>query len=525
MPANIQDVHGELESINASINRLSEVTQEHSQRISSSIMSAGGGAGGGGIRSDLGTIVKGLIEANGLWGRMLNMAGILVKGQALSYQLVFAVDKLQYSNISSGRNIEKSIAKMTQETGTQLGGVQENLRMLMQMQEAGIDVAFGAGNEQEALLRRQLTLLDKDMGQGTLMLNYVKSLVTRGFTRSEAHESLRHLADISFTSIQNGVTQANMLKKMNENMALLKTADPELAASMIAIEHSKLYKDATDVQKNMIAEMMNFITSPEGTEQFSMWAQLGGQELQDRLKFLGQDLMAAGTNTQKREAVEQKIMMVMQDAALAIKGLGGDMFGGRSTLGRQAMLRGSPYFEEVRQFIEIANGVMGGFIVQQDIDKKRSEDVNGEFFKTWDGLSKGVQDNTMLLLDKLTTAFFKAVVPDGTALRTAMMPVMESIGEWLIKGAGYGADATGALARLIESGAKTLEQVKEWFNDPTVTIGGVDMTETQLRSTIEGLQMYQRDTGIDRSVEIEMYRSQLAILRAAAETKDPEPGK
>jgi len=235
--------------------------------------------------------------------------------------------------------------------------------------------------------------------------------------------------------------------------------------------------------------------------------------------------MAAGTNTQKREAVEQKIMMVMQDAALAIKGLGGDMFGGRSTLGRQAMLRGSPYFEEVRQFIEIANGVMGGFIVQQDIDKKRSEDVNGEFFKTWDGLSKGVQDNTMLLLDKLTTAFFKAVVPDGTALRTAMMPVMESIGEWLIKGAGYGADATGALARLIESGAQTLEQVKEWFNDPTVTIGGVDMTETQLRSTIEGLQMYQRDTGIDRSVEIEMYRSQLAILRAAAETKDPEPGK
>jgi len=522
MAANIQDVHGELESINASINRLSEVTQEHSQRISSSIMSAGGGGGGGGIRSDLGTIVKDFVEAKGWLGRLFNMAGILVKGQALAYQLVYSVDKLQYSNISSGRNIEKSIAKMTQESGTQLGGVENNLRMLMQMQEAGIEVAFGAGNEQEALLRRQLTLLDKDMGQGTLMLNYVKGLVTKGFTSSEAHESLKHLSDISFTSIQSGMTQANMLKKMNENMALLKTADPELAASMIAIEHSKLYKDATDVQKNMIAEMMNFITSPEGTEQFSMWAQLGGQELQDRLKFLGQDLMAAGTNTQKREAIEQKIMMVMQDAALAIKGLGGDMFGDRSTLGRQAMLRGSPYFEEVRQFMEIANGVMGGFIVQQDIDKKRSEDVNGEFFKTWDGLSKGVQDNTVLLLDKLATQFFKAVVPDGTILRSAIMPFMESVGGMLIKGAGYGSSLTGGLSNLIERGSQVMETAGAWFGNPTVFIRGFD--EPQLRSIIEGLQSSQRSSGIDQSDRIAALQSQLDLLEAQRKTREDEPG-
>lgn len=458
MPANIQDVHGELEALNASIGRLVLVNQEGFAKTTAAVAKGAGGGGGhgGGTRG----VITGIVEGfhNTPYGaKSLFFLGQVFKGQVIAYEMIKAVDDLQYANIESGRDVENVIKKMMNEEGVQLGGVKENLQMILSMQEAGLDVAYGGkeeGSETSRRLREQLVMLDKAGGQGQLLLGYTKQLASMGFTRSEAHEQLQSLADIAYTSIQSATTQKEMLKKMSENVALLKVADPELAASLLAVEQSKFFIDATDVQKQSIAQMMNFLISPKGTEQLNMWARIGGQGFQDTFKLLGQEMIVAGTDKDKQAVVQNKLMDLVSNLTQSLQSMGQEFFGGRTTLERGYMER-DPFFKELMDFLRIAAGAMRGIETQRQVDKDRGSDKDKTYVADFGAIRKVTEDNVNVIIDSVSTYAFKSFIESASKIRGVLMEPIQWIAERLI-------DAySGPIAGLTGSEWEAWKQLKD----------------------------------------------------------------
>tara|TARA_R110000751_G_scaffold55062_7_gene118181 strand:- start:4236 stop:5792 length:1557 start_codon:yes stop_codon:yes gene_type:complete len=503
MPANIQDVHGELEAINQSIANLANTMEQWSGRMASRSTGTGGGTGDGGARSTLMTMAKDFRDSTP-WGKGAFLTGILLKSQSLAFNMVRGIDQLQFANIASGRNIEKSILHMVTEEGIQLGGVENNIRTLMKMQEAGLNVQYGQGNEQHALLRKQLTLLDKDMGQGTLLLNFAAELTNQGFSKEEALEAVGSLSDIAFTSIQSATTQINMLKKMNENIVLLRTADPELAAAMKAIQKSDFFADANAQTKNMVAEMSNLLTSPEGSEQFSIFASQGLQAYQNQMKVLGGELAAAKTDREK-DSITGKIEELFKDAARNMESLNERLFPqGMHTLVRQQMQR-EPFFAEVAQFGKVAQGVLAAFNQQTVMDERRSTDPGGLLTKSWEGLMDSQKNNTLLAIDQVMTKVFQEMGPQGVLIREAMTPMIVAVGEKLITAFGVGTSLAEGGVSLFERAVQRAEEMTDVME--RALDEGISMSE----STWDRFKEYMRLDRGDSNPDVAEARRLLAI--------------
>lgn len=282
MAATIHDLHEELEVLNQTMTTLLSLQQTQQMQRES----VGPGAGGG---DDTKSVIMSMVT-QGMkqpWEAIGDKATKLI---AMGAHMVNSVDSLEYSTMSDARNTRAQIALLLTESsyaeggrnlGRQIGGVLENVATMNNALQVGISL----DKESDKRLRNQLTILDKQGAQGQMLLNFTKDLMGMGFTRADARESLQHLADIGFYSIQNAQNQANMLKKMSEFMGITFLQNPKLGKDMKDMLEMTLM-DVDPTKQNAFLDQMKLALFPEGDD-IGYRQMLGGaDEFADNIKRL-----------------------------------------------------------------------------------------------------------------------------------------------------------------------------------------------------------------------------------------------
>jgi len=262
MAATIHDLHEELEVLNQTMTTI--LTLQQTQQMQREAVGPGGGA------SDDKSMLVNMVTT-GFTIPFEAMADKAAKILQMAANMVQSVDNLEYTTLSDGRNTRAQIALLLEESrsegedaknlGMQIGGVLENVVTMNNALQVGISL----DKDSDKRLRNQITILDKQGAQGQMLLNFTKDLVGMGFTRKDAKESLQHLTDIGFYSIQNAQHQANMLKRMNDYFGITLLQEPKLANDMRQMLEVTLV-DVDPTKKAGFMDQLKLALFPEGDD-------------------------------------------------------------------------------------------------------------------------------------------------------------------------------------------------------------------------------------------------------------------
>jgi len=283
----INDVVHELQEVNKSLDALLQVERREARL-------AGGGAGGAGSHplslmlsdikgrmSDATSVVKGL--AAGFKG-VLKGVGKAVIG--IGVRSAIQLDRLIVETASSGRDLGAVIESLEDEKISFLGGMTNNALMQIAALRQGFDL-------QDTTLREQLTVLEKDAGQGQVLLAYTNQLLKHGMRREQGEKLLQNFADLTQTSIQSGDTLVQVLGQLGGFQAALTSMGLGFGAQEAL---SKMTKGMPVAQAIEVAKQFkDLMFTP--SEMAAAYAQSGGQNASDIIEETLKNIELEGEST------------------------------------------------------------------------------------------------------------------------------------------------------------------------------------------------------------------------------------
>ena len=454
MPATIDDLQQELESLNASMSNLLTFQQEAAMMA----QQAGQRGGPGGEDKATGTI-KSLITGT-IQRAFVNPWASIKDLWATSIQLgvnaLTKLDQIQWSNFDSGRSITTMMKNLDKQGHEEIGNIYNNLQTMLYAQEQGIDLSKSS----DVNLRNQLTMLDKAGAQGKMLLQFTKDLRTQGFSQEDVRKNLEYLANIGFESVQSAQSQAKMLKRMEQSMGITSLADANLSKNLLDL-HSSLVMHAPQEFKFAVADMINLIRLPQGTDQIVVLAAINAQlgDVEGQMNRMADAFGAANTQGEK-DRIKNDMYSLLQNIGAVIRSEAKTVFPDRAQRGpERGLLLMESLFSETAQLNVMTNAVNAGIENSLKWTKAAKEDPDTYYgAEGWIRVAQDTTTNLMRMNDKieqeiariapeeLRDALFKAYFQIARGVAFSAGGLSTALDE-LTKVVGLAAGGVGALAR------------------------------------------------------------------------------
>ena len=294
----INDVVAELEALNTNLNTLLTIEQREERR---------GGGVAGQQRVDITTAVT------RLFGPIAIVATAVATIGKLAVKIIEPIDTMQVYAISSGRSLLGIIDQIKDQKLGFIGGITENAKMQSTAFKQGFDL-------QDHNLREQLTLLERDGQQGSILLGYTNSLVRQGIPRDVAHDMLKNLAGITLTNTQSAATLNRMLSVMaGVTPALTQLGFGDAPQQVLA----ELSKNLPDLQALDLANVFKDIMTANQGGEMGLWVLGGGKEASEELKAILLNIEKTGKATPDQlERVKEVISTFAKDSLSMQKDIG-----------------------------------------------------------------------------------------------------------------------------------------------------------------------------------------------------------
>jgi hypothetical protein len=266
-------------------------------------------------------------ELGGKLGKAVTAAVGLVK---ITTRIMQPLDQLQVLSAATGRNIIGIIDQIKDQKFGFIGGIQENAKTQAKAFQKGFDL-------QDHTLREQLTILDRDAGQGGQLLNYANSLVRQGIPRDVAHEMLKNLSEITLSNTQNAETLTRMLTVMGGITPALTQLGFGDAPQQVLAEISK---NLPDLQALDFANVFKDIMTANLGGEMSLWMLGGGKEASEDLKAVLLNIEKTGKATPDEvERVKEIVSRFAKDSIDVQKSIGVGLAGEREAFAPEVFHR------------------------------------------------------------------------------------------------------------------------------------------------------------------------------------------